>query len=88
VAGSRGTVIAASGLGKSKTVLQDIALVALMLDARMDFGLWVLPDWLSYHNIGTLVMYVAVFYTMYSGYDYVAKFVASESDRRGAPPAA
>jgi hypothetical protein len=26
-----------------------------------------------------IVLYIAVFYTLYSGYDYIRKFVASES---------
>ncbi|MDP8222181.1 MAG: CDP-diacylglycerol--glycerol-3-phosphate 3-phosphatidyltransferase [Candidatus Lernaella stagnicola] len=82
VASTRGTVIAASNLGKSKTVWQDIAIVCLLLHGSLDFGLGLVPtwlDWLTYHNVGTISMYVAVFYTMYSGYDYIKKFVDSET---------
>jgi len=84
VASTRGTVIAASNLGKGKTVLQDIAIVCLLFHGALDFGWGVVPRWLSwltYHEIGTVVMYVAVFYTLYSGYDYVQKFVVSEVER-------
>jgi len=82
MASTRGTVIAASSLGKSKTIWQDIAIICLLLHGQLDFGLGILPGWLpgwlTYHSIGTMTMYVAVFYTMYSGYDYIAKFVVSE----------
>lgn len=84
MASTRGTVIAASSLGKSKMVFQDIAIVCLLFHTSLDFGLGLVPrwlGWLTYHEIGTVVMYVAVFYTLYSGYDYIKKFVDSETER-------
>lgn len=82
VASTRGTVIAASPLGKSKTVFQNIAIVCLLLHVPIDFNLgWFssVDRWMSFHNLGTGVMYIAIFYTLYSGYDYISKFIASES---------
>jgi CDP-diacylglycerol--glycerol-3-phosphate 3-phosphatidyltransferase len=79
VASTRGTVIAASSLGKSKTVVQDVALTGLLIHGRLDLGYDFLPSWLTGHNVGMIVLYIAVFYTLYSGYDYIRKFVASES---------
>ena len=82
VASTRGTVIAASSLGKSKTVFQNIAIVCLLIHVPLDFKLgWFSKSgcWMSFHNLGTAVMYVAIFYTLYSGYDYIHQFIASES---------
>ena len=82
MAGTRGTIIAASSLGKSKTVWQDIAIGCLLLHGQLDFGWGILPNWLAwvtYHQVGTIAMYIAVFFTIYSGYDYIAKFWASET---------
>jgi CDP-diacylglycerol--glycerol-3-phosphate 3-phosphatidyltransferase len=88
LASTRGTIIAASNLGKGKTVLQDIALTGLLLHEPMDLGRGWAPAWLTFHNAGALVLYLAVFYTLYSGYDYVKKFVASETaDAPGDKPA-
>ena len=81
VASTRGTVIAASNLGKSKTVFQDIAISSLLLHSTLDFGAGHVPAWLTFQNCGTIVIYIAVFYTLYSGYDYIQKFVDSESSR-------
>ncbi len=91
VAGTRGMVIAASNLGKSKTVVQDAALAGLLLHEPLDFGAGKVPEWLTFHNIGMAILYVALFYTLYSAYDYVKKFVESETAEapaENAPPAA
>ncbi len=67
VAASSGLVIAASGLGKWKTFIQIVALATLM------FPLGILP--IPYlHEIGRLILYVALFLTLVSGADYIGKF--------------
>jgi len=65
VAASEGVVIAASKLGKLKTISQVVAISALMLN---DYPL-------SLYNItfGRYAMYVAVFFTILSGVDYYLK---------------
>ncbi len=81
LAQQRGTVIAASKLGKMKTVLQVTALVALLLHYPVKFGvLWGGDFSLSAHKVGIVFLYIAVFYTLYSGYDYLRNFIRSEVD--------
>lgn len=65
VAASEGIVVAASNLGKYKTVSQMVALVLLMLK----------PDVINLvgFDLGLIVLYIALFLTLYSGYDYFAK---------------
>ena len=62
VAASDGVVIAASKLGKYKTVSQIIAIVAMFL-----------PQLPFYPYLGHAAMAVAVFFTLWSGIDYFAK---------------
>ncbi len=67
VAAGEGIVIAASKLGKLKTVLQDIAIVATLLN---NFPLsLVLPDF----PFDEYAMILAVIITIYSLYDYIRK---------------
>jgi len=65
VAAGEGTVLAASKLGKLKTTTQLIAIAVLLLN-NFPF---------AYMNIefGTIMLYVALFFTVLSGYDYFAK---------------
>ena len=65
VAASENVVVAASNLGKIKTVCQMIALILLMLKPQTIA--------LCGINIGSWLMYVAVILTIYSGVDYVIK---------------
>jgi CDP-diacylglycerol---glycerol-3-phosphate 3-phosphatidyltransferase len=81
VASTRGVVIAASHLGKKKTILQDVALTALLFHGLFDFGQGWAPEWLTYAKAGMLVLYVAVFYTLYSGYDYIKNFIGMEAEK-------
>lgn len=67
VAASSGLIIAASRLGKWKSVVQLTALGTLM------FPLGVLP--IPYlHQIGLGILYVALFLTIWSGIDYFYRF--------------
>ena len=83
IAQTKGTIIAASHLGKRKTVLQDIALVALLVHHPLNIGALWGSTWkywtLHFHELGAVVLYIAVFYTLYSGYDYIAKFIRSQT---------
>ena len=67
VAASSGLVIAASRLGKWKSMVQLIALGTLM------FPLGVLP--IPYlHQVGHVILYVALVLTIWSGIDYFYRF--------------
>lgn len=65
VAASEGIVIAASILGKVKTVSQIIALALLLLND------YIQP--LLGFDLGHYALYAAVMFTLWSGYDYIAK---------------
>ncbi len=65
LAANDGIVVAASMLGKYKTVTQMIALVLLILKAQV-------VAFCGY-NLGIIFLYVALFLTLYSGYDYFVK---------------
>ena len=66
MASSEGVYIQASTLGKQKTVAQIVAVTALMIHYPF-LGL-------DAHFIGTVILYVALFLTVYSGMDYAVKF--------------
>jgi CDP-diacylglycerol--glycerol-3-phosphate 3-phosphatidyltransferase len=66
IASSEGIYIQASALGKQKTVAQIFAVTALMIHHPF-LGL-------DAHLVGTIVLYIAFFLTIYSGIDYLIKF--------------
>jgi CDP-diacylglycerol--glycerol-3-phosphate 3-phosphatidyltransferase len=66
VASSGGIVIDASWLGKQKTLCQIIAVSALMIHYPI-LGI-------NAHVVGTVILYLALFLTLYSGADYGFKF--------------
>ena len=65
VAAAEGIVVAASKLGKFKTVTQMIALILLILKADVVA--------VTGYNIGMIFLYLALFMTLYSGIDYFVK---------------
>ncbi|MEG6521737.1 CDP-diacylglycerol--glycerol-3-phosphate 3-phosphatidyltransferase [Desulfotomaculum sp. 1211_IL3151] len=65
IAAAEGVVIAASKLGKWKTVTQIIAIVAMFLH-NVTF------QFLGF-DFGKIAMAVAVFFTLWSGFDYMSK---------------
>jgi CDP-diacylglycerol--glycerol-3-phosphate 3-phosphatidyltransferase len=69
IASSEGIYIQASILGKQKTVTQIIAVTALMIHYSI-FGI-------NAHVVGTMVLYIALFLTIYSGIDYFIKLYKS-----------
>jgi len=76
IASSEGIVIDASNLGKYKTIYQMVAIPGLLMhyDYYWLFGL----EWdifhVNMHNAGIAVFYVALALTLWSGFDYLAKF--------------
>jgi CDP-diacylglycerol--glycerol-3-phosphate 3-phosphatidyltransferase len=66
VAAGEGIVIAASKLGKLKTVVQDIAIVAALLK-NFPISLF------SSFQFDDYAMLLAVIFTVYSLYDYIKK---------------
>jgi CDP-diacylglycerol--glycerol-3-phosphate 3-phosphatidyltransferase len=75
VAAEDGVIIAADRHGKFKTVLQIVALVALILH-------YDLPG-IAVHDIGMIIFYSSLVLTVFSGYNYFRNFCR---DREAAPP--
>jgi CDP-diacylglycerol--glycerol-3-phosphate 3-phosphatidyltransferase len=76
IASSEGIVIAASDLGKYKTILQMTAIPGLLLhyDYYWFFGVrWEIFH-VDMHHFGIFYFYVAFAMTMWSGGDYLVKF--------------
>jgi len=76
IASSEGIIIAASDLGKYKTILQMTAILGLLLhyDYFWFFGVkWEIFH-VHMHNFGIFFFYVAFLMTMWSGIDYLVKF--------------
>ena len=71
VAVDTGVVIAASWLGKLKTVSQIVAIVPLLVHYEY-FGL-------NFHDFGSAVLWVALVATIWSGVDYFYKFFVGAS---------
>lgn len=82
IASDRGKVIAASNLGKTKTVLQMIAITYMMLEKTI----LALAENLIGRNVilavGDIAMAAAVVLTIYSGYDYVIKNMSFLKDSK------
>ena len=76
IASSEGIVIAASSLGKYKTIFQMVAIVGLLLHYRYYwfFGLEFNFLYPSFHNVGIFFFYVSLGLTLWSGADYLGKF--------------
>jgi CDP-diacylglycerol--glycerol-3-phosphate 3-phosphatidyltransferase len=66
IASSEGIYIQASILGKQKTLAQNIAVTALIIHYSI-FGI-------DAHAVGTVILYIALFFTIYSVIDYFIKF--------------
>jgi CDP-diacylglycerol--glycerol-3-phosphate 3-phosphatidyltransferase len=66
IASTEGIVIQASNLGKQKTLCQIFAVTALMIHYPF-FGA-------DAHAIGTVILYLALVLSVYSGIDYFIKF--------------
>lgn len=76
IASSEGIVIEASELGKYKTIIQMVAIPALLLhyDYYWLFGVRSEYFHTTMHNPGIFFFYAAFVMTMWSGVDYLVKF--------------
>ncbi len=77
IASSEGIVIAASKLGKFKTIFQIVAILALLLhyDYNWFFGIQHPYLYVNMHNVGIFYLWIATILTIWSGVDYLAKFI-------------
>jgi len=77
IASSEGIVISASDLGKFKTIFQIVAILGLLLhyDYHWFFGIVHPYLTVNMHNIGMFYLWIATVITIWSGVDYLVKFV-------------
>jgi len=77
VASSEGIVIQASDLGKFKTIFQLTAIIALLLhyDYNWFFGISHPLLQVNMHNVGMFFLWIAFILTVWSGIDYLARFI-------------
>jgi CDP-diacylglycerol---glycerol-3-phosphate 3-phosphatidyltransferase len=76
VASSEGIVIAASDLGKFKTIFQLVAIIGLLLHFDYNWFLGIEHPLLTVnmHNAGMFFLWIATVLTVWSGLDYLFKF--------------
>lgn len=77
IASSEGIVIAASDLGKFKTIFQIVAILGLLLhyDYCWFFGINHPLLVVNMHNIGMFYLWIATALTVWSGIDYLWRFM-------------
>jgi len=77
IASSEGIVIPASDLGKFKTIFQIVAILGLLLHFNYNwfFGIQHPLLQVNMHNIGMFYLWIATILTVWSGVDYLTKFV-------------
>jgi CDP-diacylglycerol--glycerol-3-phosphate 3-phosphatidyltransferase len=77
IASSEGIVIAASDLGKYKTIFQIVAIIGLLL--HYDYHWFFAVDHplltVNMHHVGMFYLWIAFVITVWSGVDYLARFV-------------
>lgn len=77
IASTEGIVIPASNLGKFKTIFQLVAIIGLLLhyDYHWFFGIDHPLLAVNMHNVGMFYLWIATIITIWSGVDYLSKFV-------------
>jgi CDP-diacylglycerol--glycerol-3-phosphate 3-phosphatidyltransferase len=77
IASSEGIVIQASDLGKYKTIFQIVAIIGLLLhyDYNWLFGIEHQLVHVNMHNVGMFFLWIATLLTVWSGVDYLARFI-------------
>lgn len=77
IASSEGIVIQASDLGKFKTIFQIVAIIGLLLhyDYNWLFGISHPLVTVNMHNVGMFFLWIATLLTIWSGADYLFKFI-------------
>jgi CDP-diacylglycerol--glycerol-3-phosphate 3-phosphatidyltransferase len=76
LASTEGIVIAASNLGKFKTIFQIVAILGLLLhyDYHWFFGVENPCLYVNMHNFGLFYLWIATIITIWSGVDYLVRF--------------
>jgi CDP-diacylglycerol--glycerol-3-phosphate 3-phosphatidyltransferase len=77
IASSEGIIIAASRLGKYKTIFQIVAILGLLLhyDYFWFFGIEEPYLYANMHNVGIFFLWIATIITIWSGIDYLVRFL-------------
>ncbi len=77
IASTEGIVIPASNLGKFKTIFQIVAILGLLLhyDYHWFFAIDSPYLYVNMHNIGMFYLWIAFVLTVWSGIDYLHRFV-------------
>lgn len=77
IASSEGIVIHASDLGKYKTIFQIVAIIGLILHYNYNWFFGISHELLTVnmHNVGMFFLWIATALTVWSGVDYLARFV-------------
>lgn len=77
IASSEGIVIQASELGKFKTIFQIVAILGLLLhyDYNWCFGIAHPLLTVNMHNVGMCYLWIATLLTIWSGGDYLVRFI-------------
>jgi CDP-diacylglycerol--glycerol-3-phosphate 3-phosphatidyltransferase len=74
VAVTEGLVISASRLGKYKTVLQILSVICLLIHYEYQLNIQSSYFLINFHEMGTGLLWLAMFVTVWSGIDYFRKF--------------
>lgn len=77
IASSEGIVIQASDLGKYKTIFQIVAILGLVLHYNYNWFFGISHELLTVnmHNVGMFYLWIATALTVWSGIDYLYRFV-------------
>jgi CDP-diacylglycerol--glycerol-3-phosphate 3-phosphatidyltransferase len=77
LASTEGIIIPASNLGKFKTIFQIVAILGLLLhyDYRWFFAVDHPYLYVNMHHVGMFYLWIATIITIWSGVDYLVKFV-------------
>jgi len=77
IASSEGIIIAASRLGKYKTIFQIVAILGLLLHYDYYWFFGVKNPYLNanMHNVGIFFLWIATIITIWSGIDYLVRFL-------------
>lgn len=77
IASTEGIVIAASDLGKFKTIFQIVAIIGLLLhyDYQWLFGIDHQLVRVNMYNAGMFFLWIATLLTVWSGVDYLIRFI-------------
>lgn len=82
IAASEGMVVAAAPLGKYKTAFQMVGLFCLLIHYPYQvnyFGLVTLD--VSFHRMGLVLVYISLFFSIISAFDYFWKFAVAINQR-------